>query len=500
LVDSDFGGITSLHRCFSLARSADFRTLTIEDTPSSGLIHAEDDELQALFPDHSTSGLQRLAFWSQGFNDEDGIPLLEDEHLIGYAIVKKDDVPSVSCSKWHVFEAVFRKYQHRHKCVPSPQRYAVSIGGRDFSLPGVLYCQQNGLNKSCAHVAVRSLLSRRLPESDISYAAMNDVARDISGPAYQPKAGLGVEHIREILSRNGIPFRDIDYLTEEEDDPDIRARLPFHKYLYSGIESGCGGLLGFRLSGPGAAGDEWHMIPFYGHTFNKDTWAPDAERSYFNVGGGLGYIPSESWTSSFLGHDDNFGPNFCVPRLYVKPEHADYVVELLADGVRYSGVQAETMALPFLYSLYPRLIEHAEEGGWLLRLAQLAAPKVQKAILRTVSIRAADYLEHLASVSDWEGRQEMTEVIEILRRLLPPMVWVAEVSVPQLFPANERKVGEILLDPRVPCDSEHDVNYDAFLLARVPGHYFLVESVSGKTPLFMEIPSLLNSHVPLLGI
>jgi len=94
----------------------------------------------------------------------------------------------------------------------------------------------------------------------------------------------------------------------------------------------------------------------------------------------------------------------------------------------------------------------------------------------------------------------MTEVIEILRRLLPPMVWVAEVSVPQLFPANERKVGEILLDPRVPCDSEHDVNYDAFLLARVPGHYFLVESVSGKTPLFMEIPSLLNSHVPLLGI
>ena len=61
----------------------------------------------------------------------------------------------------------------------------------------------------------------------------------------------------------------------------------------------------------------------------------EADMAYFRVGESFGYIPSANWTSSFLGHDDNFGPCFCVPRLYISNDKVDYVAELLKPGIRF---------------------------------------------------------------------------------------------------------------------------------------------------------------------
>ena len=390
---------------------------------------------------------------------------------------------------------MFRKYPHEHNCVPLQHEYAVRVGSRRFKIPGVLYAQQNGLNKACAHVALRTLLSRLAPDGDVSYRAMNKIAQEVSTGSYDPASGLGVQQIREILRRFKVPFRDLDYTEEAKTSPGIRASLPFQKFVYAGIESGCGALLGFRMTGPAAPASK-HIVPFFGHTFTKDTWVPDADSAYFNVGGGIGYIPSESWTSSFLGHDDNFGPNLCVPRLYVTPDQAEYVVELLHTGVAYSGVHAEAVTLLFLYSLAPHL--DTEGNPWLRRLAEAALPANQRVVLRAVCATRRAYLAHLRDAVGWDGSKEVRKWNSVLKPLLPERLWVVEVSLPHLFPANERKIGEILLNPSVSFNPKSPIDYNIFLLARLPGSWFLMRSHKGGSPSFVTVPSGLRSHVPLM--
>lgn len=497
-IEDNFNCSPAVHRCFSIARSAGFQTLVVEDCTAAGLVLDENQEIPTYVTDHQMTGLKRLSFWKPNFIRRVALKSKTDSDLIGYVILKKDSVPSRNYNQWHIFEAVFSKYPHQHNCVPKSPSNNIQVDGHAFQIQGVLYCQQNALNKVCAHVALRSLLSRRLKSGDISYSTLNNLARSASGSPYSPEKGLGPQHIRAILNALKIPFRDIDYSESEKTYKNIRKELPYQKYLYAGVESGIGALLGFKLTGPKAT-DAKHIIPFYGHTFNKDTWSPDADASYFDVGGGVGYIPSESWTSSFIGHDDNFGPNFCVPRLYVKPEQVEYVVELLHEGLEYGGIQAEALSLTFLYSFHPHL-KLQKNNPWIRRLAMDAAPTNQRVVLRAVVVHRDEYLKHLSNIQDWDGNMETPVIPTELKKLLPERIWVVEISLPQLFPANERKLGEVVLNPFIPFDPKHPINFDLFLFARVPGFYLFVSEVISDNPKFISIPSEIRSHTGLLII
>lgn len=391
----------------------------------------------------------------------------------------------------HVFESVFRKYDHHHNCVPRPRRYEIAVGDRRFGIPGVLFCQQNTMNKACAHVALRTLLSRFLPTGDISYEEINRIALGHAAADWEPSHGLDVAQIRAVLNEYKIGFRDIDYAQF----PDLVESAPFQKFVYAGVESGLGALLGFELSGPALQESRRHIIPFYGHTFNQDTWAPDADSAYFHIGEGLGYIPSENWTSSFLGHDDNFGPNYCVPRLYVRPEQVRYVVELFQPGVQYSGVTAEALALAFLYSVIPQVDPRGNR--WLERLRLWASN--QKAVLRAQALNKREYINHLRNLRDWEDHSEQAGFYDLLQDRLPEMLWMIEVSTPQLFPANERKLGEIILDAgRILGSDSKLIPFDMFLFARFPSLYFFGRDIDqAGRPRFTTTPSTLISHTSL---
>lgn len=166
-VDSNYGVANhAIRRLFSLARSHDARTLMIEKIEPAGIILDENDEIKSFVPDHEMKGLERISFWRSSFTDPDERVCLEGD-CIGYAILKHDTVHSKNYDAWHVFEAVFKKYDHPHNCVPNPTKYTVALGGQRTSMEGVLYAQQNVLNKACAQVALRSLISRII-EGDVS--------------------------------------------------------------------------------------------------------------------------------------------------------------------------------------------------------------------------------------------------------------------------------------------------------------------------------------------
>jgi hypothetical protein len=376
-------------------------------------------------------------------------------------------------------------------------QYEVELGGVSVSLDGILYAQQNQLNKSCAQVALKSLLSR-LNQGEISYRQINDLAKRSSSISFDPAKGLDATQIRAVLEGFGVGFRDFDYTQFSEEE---RKNHPYQKYLYSGVESGCGALLGFRLAGPATKGHERHIIPFYGHTFNKDTWAPEADVAYFRVGEKLGYVPSENWTSSFLGHDDNLGPNFCIPRLYIAPEKVDYVVELLKPGIMFGGAQAEALSLQFLYSVLNQLNQIAHSSNaWLERLAHYSHPNIQRVVLRAIAVDRDTYIHHLKDERDWDGHSEPKGgVPDVLRRLLPKHLWIVEISIPQLFPANERKLGEIVLNGGVRLDPIKSSS-SPFLLARLPGLYFFESPGKSKKQRFLVLQSDLASHLPVIRL
>jgi hypothetical protein len=71
-----------------------------------------------------------------------------------------------------------------------------------------------------------------------------------------------------------------------------------------------------------------------------------------------------------------------------------------------------------------------------------------------------------------------------------------EVSLPELFPSNQRKLGEIVLDAAIKPSTRLD--FRTFLFARFPGRFLLLEKISSSgKPSFVTVPSRLESHVPL---
>ena len=486
-VEDRFSGCLAVRRLFSQARAFGGKTVVEEDIPPVGVVADENAEIRGRWHDYETGGLKRLSFW-RSVRPQRGRPRFRSRDLLGYAILKQDTVGSRDVRRWHVFESVFVKYPHRHNCVHHAPVYPLRVGDEQFSVKGVLYCQQNGLNKACAQVALRTLCALHVPDTELPYSRINRLAANAEAEASGPEEGLTVPRIRAVLRGLGVGFRDVDYRGSPDD---LREILPYQKYLYAGVESGAGALLGFRFSGPSAQG-EHHIIPAFGHTFNQDTWVSNADAAYFHVGEQTRYVPSEAWLSSFIGHDDNFGSNFCVPRSYITPDQAEYVVELFHDGVCYSGVVAEAIAVDYLYSVLPSVAPRSHR--WLCRLLGYALD--QQVVLRAVAVTRRQYLRHYRAARDWGRGSERSDMLDVLKKHLPPRLWMVEVSVPELFPVNERKLGEIVLDATRPIGEQFD--FSLFLLARFPGQILVLEEIEPDGgPQFVPIPSGLQSHTPV---
>ena len=478
------GDHDAVRRMFSLARRGGAAALILEDIQAAGAVEDEIAELKSLFPGYQCADLKRLSFWKAPCTASPDVARLLDSDLLGYAIIKHDCIAG-SFSGWHIFESVFRKYDHKHNCVPNEPTFTVRCADRDFGIDGVLYCQQNELNKACAQVALRSLLSRVFPDQDILYSEMNRVARK-SASGFIPGGGLTTEQIRAILHHYRINYDDLDYMTT--DGPDVKALLPYSRLLYAGIENGLGGLLGFEFSGAGAQGQR-HIIPFYGHTFNQDTWVPRASLAYFHIGDETKYISSEEWVSSFIGHDDNFGCNYCVPRRFLEPIQVKYAVALRPTGAAYSAIVAEAIAADCLYSTVNAF--QGADNYWIRRLIHHIVR--QDVVLRTVHVTRDQYAGHLRESRDWLGNSEQADILESLSDALPEHLWMAEVSIPELFPANYRKLGEIILDACVVLDT-YPPQGQIWVLARVPGSYLINENESAD---FLTLASGLVSHIEL---
>jgi hypothetical protein len=399
-----------LRRLFSQARAHQAITVVIEDVNPADArdLAQENEDLSTCLGAPVCSRTRRVSFFDEALPNEQALESVDAGSFIGYAIVKEDELAG-QYSHARVYESVMRSSRQPNNFVRSAPSWQCRVGGRTFQTTGYLYAQQNDATNVCAHVACRTAASRFHPDGDMTYREMNDILGiDHTGSRVGRGHGLTSTQMRNVLEAAGARC---DIGSYPPSDPDIAP--PFQKLIYGSIESGYPAIVCFATE-RGA----YHAVPIFGHTFNEDMWVPHAESFYFRVGAGTGYIPSESWLSSYLAHDDNWGSNYCIPRhfMYTRQHCRDwpggpracvvqsdcvaYILATLPKEVDVTAIEAELIGVDYLFSFLPQLPDPTEP--WKKRLLEYASHRLL--VVRPILLQGSEYLEHLAKLADWDYR------------------------------------------------------------------------------------------------
>ena len=357
-------------------------------------------------------------------------------------------------------------------------------------------------NQCVRHVACRTAAAKFHKNGDMTYREMNSLPGvKVDHVRKKAKDGLSSDQMVAILEAAGARCIVADYTRAR-----ARADLhPFQKYIYGSIESGYPVIVFF-----GTKDKEHHAIPVFGHTFCENIWPPSAQGLYFRVGEETAYIPSESWLGEYIGHDDNCGSNFSIPRdlLYTRrrctkrskravlcgmqSECVAYIIATMPKETLVNPIDAEVIGAYYLFRI---LCEPKSIGTeWGQRLKQYADDF--QVVLRPVLLSYQEYVSHLALLRDWERHRIKSWWIDILTGLEKSKMWMVEFSVPELFSTNRRKLGEILL--RTDIEPGDEPNFGNWFLARMPDSFVLGPSNSADAG-FEFMPSGVVGHVPLFG-
>jgi hypothetical protein len=503
-IQQRFPTVRTLRRFFSQARAAGGKTLVIEElNPSHAVDTAEEnDDISRRFSAVVASRVWRLSFFSKAFRTRRGLLGATGDDFIGYAIVKCDNVHGQErCTR--IFESVMPFGERDNNFIRGKQRWISRVGACSFETEGYLYAQQNNVTNVCAHVACRTAAARFHADGDMTYREMNALsAVGIDHIAKTVDDGLDSQQMRSILEAAGAKCVVGDYTqqTVGVDPP------PFQKMLYGSIESGYPAIICFATEN-----GDGHAIPVFGHTFNEDTWVPNAEWGYFRIGARTAWMPSENWLSTFIAHDDNWGSNYCVPRHYLYSQRrcdkwptgsqpcamqsqcVAYVLATLPRNVEVNAIAAEAIGADFLFSMLPQIGSLNQQwGNWLSFYA-----RQNLLVLRPILTTTKLYAEHLKTVTDWGYNHVRPELPKAIARLDESHVWMVELSVPELFSANRRKVGEVVI--LAEAKPGHNRDFGNYLLSRVPGYFAFYKGGGVASPRYAFVPSGLEGHVPLFG-
>jgi hypothetical protein len=429
------------------------------------LLAEENDELALRRSDFQSGMVRRLTFWKCKANS---IPKPDD--LIGYTIVKDDKFNAFPGETSHVYECVMppvrtKKYNNFVHCF---RQYHVRSDYADHQVEGVLYAQQNAMTFVCAHVALRTVLSCLLPQQDITYKEINSVlgidhqTRRLGDGGTPGMTGLTSNELESVFTHFGFSFeKDVN---EPKSNPPVVSDGDYASQLYFNIQSGFPAFLAFELDLPQGIPPSRHVIPVFGYTLNEDTWVPEAERHYFTKR--LSHFPAESWLSTFVVHDDNFGPYYCLPRHFLSNKEFRYFLGVWPKEVVLNAKKAELLGLSYLTRIADLL--PLDGGDWFNRFKVFAGNR--SLIIRVTYISKDEYLQHVHRLTGRDGSSLEQSVLEKIEACLPQSFWIAEASAQELFSASRRKFGEVLLF----SDKDYNPNHpwSMMILCRLPGTIF----------------------------
>lgn len=480
-----------LRRFCSLARKMGARGMLLEDLEKDGELG---DELEAACRRTKRSvnmSAQRLSFFrtcpdSRCWAD----PSLSEADFLGYAVIVRLDVPDVEQPTYtYILEAVMRTPSatsgSRTLCASLPHYYIhnkrefrSSVGprgsARHFKVVGSFFAQQNGLTHVCAHACLRMAINSSpvfAADGLLTNAEINRILTlDFSSPeriigrfADDPQdtrrhsPGLSFDEIAEVAKRRGANPCAANFLTA--------AAIHYDEFVYPLIESGCPAILSFQGWDMERNSEVSHVVSVVGHTLNTDRWAPEARFGYGSFPRAK-HMPVTDWIDHFIISDDNYGMYLTVPtemlRNVLEPSHNPWLhaaraCALVPQPVTLGGYTAEQIAV-YVGKL---VLDQTRSGAntWAMRMLD------RPLVTRTLLVSGDEYRAHLQEVAGMEAWHKS----ELANIIMPQYVWVTELTLPQLYCANKRKLGEVVQNACLTPEADADPDKAKPIFAWLPG-------------------------------
>jgi hypothetical protein len=444
------------------------------------------DQLSSKIGEATTCIFYRLSLFVHRGAVPAEIGALAEDSLLGTAVVTR-----IGCSlgaPYVLDECIVKHPPLLNNYVHVQRNHTRSILGRDFTIQGTYFCQQDSLLGVCAHAAARMYLLNH-PDGPVDpppYYHINDHILRLTPErikSFGVEGGLSADEITSILAHYGLRAWCHDY--GEEADRDCAWDV------YSGVEQSRPALLVFRTINP----DVQHVVVTVGHTLNTDLWLPQARPHYFlRESQGLHHYDSTMWVQDFIVQDDNFGMLLCLPCAALSSGLDTSVIRdpnedaaprqgfgtfcIIDKAGNVDGAKAEVLALDILYHLMREMSDvDLSDNIWLGRLRDVAKNSKMGPVARHFLANKSDYVVHLKAVHDRAGIRLEEEFAALAEQKLPDRFWLTELTLPHLFTANRRKLGDVVCsceDPR--GDQLH--GEPQVLLVRLPGLF----SVIGEAP------------------
>jgi hypothetical protein len=430
---------------------------------------------------------------------------LTDDDILGYAVVMSLQLPDGK-ARAYILESVIRvpTIWVTSKAGPPEMRrltnyyvhcsrdFTTVVGtnshNHSFQIRGCYFCQQNDLTHVCAHAALRvavnssSYAGPKLTNRMINkiLAIDHSVGHRFGKYDKEPESqGVSVEQIDKVVKHIGYDVQIANFYANPAID--------YAEFIYPLIESGCPVILG--VFKPNVA----HVVAVLGHTLNTDRWTPQARSGYGSLPTSP-YISTSQWVDHFIVSDDNFGMYSTVPteaiRNLLVPKynanlHAGFAVGLVPKNVGFSGYAAEQVAVNALGKLIKGTMP-TPANKWFAALKAISRP-----VCRTLLQTKTDYLKTMTDMTDAEGGKLSITELNTLNTVLPPLFWITEISVPDLYSGNKHKFGDIAVNANG-TEAEYK-NGEVLVLAWLPGLHWHGKGLKSGPAVWPVL-----SHVPLV--
>lgn len=422
---------------------------------------------------------------------------------LGYLLLYIDSFKGLGLSSY-VPEAVIKPFppDSRGPYIHSGGKYEAHVSGVRFEIDGSYFAQQEGATWCCAHAALMVVLKNVFTARGQSYGTTYEQINQLLNIDHQYRfahTGLKVPEIVDVLAGEGIYSDVINCNTKFPGLPGCGT--PHHAdrviaTAYYAIEAGLPAIICF-------GSDLGHAMGVVGHTFEPSLWSPRASSVYFG-GQAKPYIPSHAWVDNFVVQDDNFGPYCVLPKSVLRTQNPAVIIPRYPRSVVLTPEIVEWAAADFLTikkyngkSYFQTILQSPscpprsdDSNYWFYKLMEAASRGLH--VLRTIPISPDEYLEFLKGTEgagDVLGPLTSDHINAIAQHLGGTFTWLVEISIPELYQRNTRRLGEVFLQE----DAGSPGNV-AGLSIRIPGVLSLIKD-NGCGFGHFEIP--FKEHFPI---
>jgi len=422
-----------------------------------------------------------LHFFSKKIDKKDinKINQYNDDYL-GFCSIRPLETKNLSFA---LIKPIPDKNYPKKKFVVSKEKFNFKLNGKDLSVEGFPFIQQDGHAGSCAHASLlmiaKFLYQKGLTNRDINLEDIINITSRVPDFSRQfPTPGLNVPQVTRVLKE--MKMTPLVYTFGKKLD----VPFPPERVIYHYLESNLPIILAISTASAG------HALVAVGHTFDPDLWWTLAQMPYYKTypSGGR-YHCSTSWIQNFIIQDDNFGPYLDIPIDFLLSQAVNQqlaIIVPLPEDIFLKGEDAEIYSHRLLHTkLVEEFAQKDNDNKWAgIFFNHL---KRDDLVLRTFLKPSSEFKNEYIKNNVTNKLQPLYNDLK-----LPKYIWITEISIPEIFGQHRLKLGEIINDPT--CSLKLD--YPAYLAIHLPGFVIIRDPKSDKPETYIIKPD--DPHIHLM--